>query len=536
MKEQDLIIRAALKNPEAARQAIERAECESSFYEFVKAAWHVLHPGEQMIGGWAMERVAAHLQAVSEGEISRLLINVPPGFAKSLLVNVMWPAWEWGPRGRAHLKYISASYERGLSIRDLMLCRDLLKSEWYQDHWGDRVQFKADSDGKQEYANTSRGWRYATSVGAGLTGRRGHRFIIDDPHSVKTAESEAERETARFWFSETVPTRFVDQKNPVYVIIMQRLHEQDISGLIINKLHEPQKWTHLVIPMEAEIAHCSYTSVASPFGTKYVKRNKVEGEPLPYWEEDFEFGEELYCQDPRKEDGELAWPERFDEDTVAELKAQFMSHGGSYAQAAQLQQRPVPRGGGLFQREHFQYWDTLPPNIRVVARVRGWDLAASDNDRAAWTVGAKLAKLSNGMVVVEDIIRFRGGPAEVEMKIKATAEMDGHQVIQDLPQDPGQAGKAQKRAIGSLLQGYRFRFSLESGDKEIRAMPFAAQVECGNVALIRAPWNDTFLAEACIFPNSEFKDQVDAVSRAYAQIIANTSPILAFVPNRVVNY
>ena len=529
---EDYILKQAIKNPAMALKALEKIRCESSLLEFVKAAWHTLHPAEEFISGWAIETMAAHLEAVSRGEISRLLINVPPGFCKSMLVNVFWPAWEWGPQGNKHYKYISASYEKGLATRDLMYCRDLMKSEWYQSQWP--IKFKADHDGKQEYSNDGRGWRFAASVGSGLTGRRGHRFIIDDPHSVGLAESEAERSTARFWFTETTATRFVDQRKPVYVIIMQRLHEQDISGLIINKLAEVQDWTHLVIPMECEFKHRSYTPVpirnAKP---KMVRRVKEEGEPLPYYVPDKVNGSSLYLQDPRTKDGDLAWPKRFDRKTVEDLKEQFRSEGGSYAEAAQLQQRPVPRGGGMFNKKNFTFLDECPD---VISTCRGWDLAATDDSKAAYTVGLKLGRCADGRIILMDIDRFRGGPAEVESRILGCAVRDGHAVNISIPQDPGQAGKAQVRALAILLQGYNCRFSPESGAKDIRAIPIAAQVEVGNVFIVRAPWNDSFLAEAGLFPNSEFKDQVDALSRAYHYILSNMGPRLALHPGKLIQY
>ncbi len=530
---QEDLIAEAMKDPRQALHQLERLRCEGSLLEFVKAAWSSLHPGEPFISGWAIETMAAHLEAVSRGDIDRLLINVPPGFCKSMLVNVFWPAWEWGPQGNDHYKYISASYEKGLATRDLMYMRDLVKSEWYQSHWP--IVFKADHDGKQEYSNSGRGWRFAASVGSGLTGRRGHRFIIDDPHSVGLAESEAERATARFWFTETTPTRFIDQKRPVYVIIMQRLHEQDISGLVINNLAQHQDWTHLVIPMDGDPVHKSWSVVPSSFGeAQPMRRVKEDGEPLPYYVPDEENGVLMWPQDPRTEEGELAWPERFDKKSVDDLKIMFQSEGGSYATDAQLNQRPVPRGGGMFKRDDFLWLDAVPTD--VVQWVRGYDLAATDSNKAAWTVGLKIGRRKDGSIVIADVDRYRAGPADVERRILAAAERDGHPVAISIPQDPGQAGKAQIRALAILLHGYNIRFTPESGSKENRAIPIAAQVEVGNVYLVRSEWNDAFLAEAMLFPNGTYMDQIDALSRAYHQLIINSGPRLATTPGRMSRY
>lgn len=529
--QEDLILEA-MKDPSRALKELDKLQCEKSLIHFMKAAWHCLHPAEPFISGWVIETMCAHLEAVSRGDITRLLINVPPGFCKSMLVNVFWPAWEWGPKGWDHHKFISASYEKGLATRDLMHMRDLVKSEWFQERWP--IVFKADHDGKEEYSNSGRGWRFAASVGSGLTGRRGHRLIIDDPHSVGLAESEAERATARFWFTETTPTRFIDQKRPVYVIIMQRLHEQDISGLIINKLAQHQDWTTLIIPMDGDPIHKSWTSVPSSFGEPTrMRRVKVDGEPLPYFTPD-EDGELLYPQDPRTEDGELAWPERFDEQSVNDLKIMFRAEGGSYAEDAQLNQRPVPRGGGMFKKGDWKFLDRVPED--VTGWIRGYDLAATDNNKAAWTVGLKIGKMKDGSIVIADVDRYRAGPAEVEKRILSAAQRDGHAVAISIPQDPGQAGKAQIRALAILLHGFNIRFTPESGSKENRAIPIAAQVEVGNVYLVRSEWNDAFVAEAMLFPNGTYMDQIDALSRAYHQLIINSGPRLATIPGRMIRY
>lgn len=507
---------------------------ELSLYEFTRQAWHVLHPATPFVEGWAVGCVAEHLQAVTEGDIDKLLVNIPPGCTKSMLANVMWPTWEWGPFGLASMQYINASYDKRLAVRDMMHTRDLISSEWFQERWP--LEFKDDDRGKEKFANTSRGFRYATSVGGGLTGWRGQRFIIDDPHSVQLAESEAERGSAKFWFTETTPTRFTDPKKPVYVIIMQRLHVEDISGVVIESLMEKQGWTHLVLPMEAEKKYFCYTSVkprhmGKDVKPKRVKRVKEEGDPLPFYvkAKASDPGAKLmYLQDPRTEEGELLWPERYDREAVRVLKAQLMVAGGEYAVAGQLQQRPIPRSGGMFKTDKIRYADDLPQGVDG-RRVRGWDLAATDDDRAAWTVGALLMLDWDGGLWIEDVVRIRGEAEEVEALIKATAERDGYDTIISIPQDPGQAGKTQTKGFARDLHGYDVRFSLESGDKEVRAIPFAAQVNVGNVRMLRAEWNGPLMAELGLFPGSTFKDQVDALSRAYGEHLKEVDdPVAVF--------
>jgi predicted phage terminase large subunit-like protein len=504
-----------------------RAKCELSLFEFVKQAWHILHPSTPLVTGWCMEVMCEHLQAVTEGEITRLLINVPPGTAKSMLTSVFWPAWEWGPRGKPGMQYITASYDKKLSTRDMVHMRDLVSDPWFQERWP--VEWKEDDRGKEKYSNTEKGFRYATSTGAGLTGWRAQRFIIDDPHSVKLAESDVERAGARFWFTETTPTRFTDPQHPIYVVIMQRLHSADISGLIMTSLMEKQGWTTLVLPMEAEMKYRSWTKVYSPYGQQRMRRVLDEADPCPYYVPDRK-APLLYLQDPREEEGELLFPERFPKESVEDLKVQLMVEGGDYAVACQQQQRPVPREGGMFKVEKITFVDQPLPGKAV----RGWDLAASKDKTSPYTVGGKLIMAHDGQLCIADATRFRGDPDEVRSAIKQTAEADGFECPQDIPQDPGQAGKAQVAQFAKDLHGYDCHFSLESGAKEQRAEPFAAQVNAGNVCMVRGPWNDSVLAELGLFPGSQFKDITDALSRAYHHHLKNLEdPVSLFGPRLI---
>lgn len=480
---------------------LDRDLCKGSLLDFVKQGWPSLEPGMDFTSGWAVEAVSEHLEAVSRGEIRRLLINIPPGCTKSMLTNVFWPAWEWGPLGMPHYRYISGSYAQTLATRDLVRSRDLIKSEWYQARWP--LEFKTDQDQKTYYENTNRGFRFATGVGGSLTGFRGDRIILDDPHSVKTAESDAEREEALRWFTETLPTRFNKQGESALVIIMQRLHERDVSGHVLDKLG--QDYTKLILPMEYEKErHCKTTVVMGSTGKPF--------------------------SDPRKKDDELLWPERFSREDVDELKRVLSSEGGSYAVAGQLQQRPVPRGGGMFQRKDFNFVDRAPEGGRSC---RGWDLAASKDKGAAYTVGLKM-KIHDGNIYICDVWRDRASPKEVEDGLRTCGAQDGKDVPVSIPQDPGQAGKAQKSTLAKVLQGYTVHFSLETGSKEDRARPLAAQAEAGNIYLVRGPWNDAFIAEATLFPNGQFMDQVDAGSRAYAYLLADTRPSVALVAAKVI--
>lgn len=491
----EMALKKAMADPKSALNVLDildsKDHCSSSFYEFVKQAWPVIEPNTTFVEG-DMPRVLCHaLECVTRGLTKRIVINVPPGCSKSIITSVLWPAWEWGACGLPHHRFINASYEKGLAIRDLVKARTLVTSEWYQERWP--IQWKQDQAQKTYYENTMTGWRLATSVGGALTGYRGDRIVIDDPHDVKRAESDMERAIALRWFTETVPTRLNNQKSAI-VIIMQRLHEQDVTGLILEELAD--EWDVMIMPMRFEAdRRCN----------------------LPH----------LDISDWRTIDGELLWPERFPEDVVASLERALSSQGGDYAVAGQLQQRPAPRGGGMFKVDNPLIVSAPPDRAR---RCRGWDLAAAAS--GDYTVGGLISLSPQGRITFEDVVRFRAETAERDQIIAQTVERDGVGVVQSFPQDPAAAGKNQVTYLAQQLHGYNLHFSPESGDKKLRAIPLASQWGAGNVDLLRAGWNNTLLKELSTFPGGRHDDQIDALSRAYAYLLSNTEVSIGLTPGR----
>lgn len=466
-----------LLDPQAVVNELDRLDSQDGLIDFIKLAWPILEPTRDFVPGWHIDAICEHLEAVTNGEILRLLINVPPGFMKSLTVDVFWPAWEWGPKNRSDLRYVSSSYSEALTIRDNRRTRNLIRSRWYQSLWGKQFRLVGDQNAKIRFDTDRAGFKIATSVGGLSTGERGDRFIIDDPHNIKDGESEAKRAAVMHWFLEVVPTRVNDPEVSAIVVIMQRVHEYDISGVILEK---ELGYEHLMLPMEYEPDRHCCTSIG--------------------------------FSDPREEEDELLWPERMTPEVVKRDKVPL----GLYGVAAQFQQSPTPRGGGMFKREWFEVVDVVPAQRKGI---RGWDLAATETDFAAYTSGCLMSRTPEGVFYIEDVRRLRGSPGKVETAIKNTASLDGRQVEIDLPQDPGQAGKAQVRYLVRQLAGYIVRSSPETGSKESRAEPVASQAEAGNVKLVRGSWIEDFLDEVTTFPRGKYKDQVDSMSRAFARLI-----------------
>lgn len=479
-------IHVAPPTVEELRIEHERRKARGSFAEFVKMAWHVLEPETHLVWNWHMEAICHHLQAITEGRFlelglaNRLLINVPPGSSKSLLVSVFLQAWEWGPAGRPSIRYLSTSYNDGPVNRDTRKCRDLILSEWYQARWpGVYLSRRAETS----FANDKTGTREGVAFGS-LTSQRGDRLIIDDPHSTETAESDAERTATTRKFREGAQNRLNDQKRSIIIVIMQRLHQEDVSGVIQSVGME---YVHLCLPMEFEVDRRCTT-------------------PLGF-------------TDPRTIEGEILDPERFPPEEVVRLQRDL----GSYGYAGQYQQRPAPREGGMFKKSWFdgRFIGTAPAGTRWV---RHWDLAATKKKTAARTAGVKLGIMPDGRFVVGHVVATQEEGNEVRKIIRSQAEVDGTSVHISLPQDPGQSGKVQKQDLILLLAGFNVHAEGESGDKVTRAEPFAAQCEAGNVFIVKGEWNQLYLDELALFPNGKFKDQVDASSGAFGRLISYQPP------------
>jgi predicted phage terminase large subunit-like protein len=480
--------RVRQKHAEEARAHAEkiRRKCVT-LSGFIAEAWPILEPEARYIPSWHVDAIAEHLTAVSRGEITRLLMNFPPGSMKSLTTSVCWQAFEWGPLGRRSMRYICTAFNELPVKRDSRKTRDLIQSEWYQALW---PEVRLIRSGELSFANADTGSREAVPF-VSLTSQRGDRLILDDPHSTKTAESDLQREETTRLFREGAINRLNDQRRSAIVIMMQRMHAKDISGVIEDLKMD---FVKLVLPMRFEAGRRCYTVIG--------------------------------FKDPRERDGELLCPARFDEETCVKLE----KDAGAYAWAGQYQQRPAPREGGMIKRRWFEVVPAAPMHAK---RVRKWDLAGtrklgkSDPD---WTVGALLARDAQGIVYVEHLERFRESPNVVEQTVMNVAAQDraryGRSLVIGLPEDAGQAGKAQAQYLAARLAGYVVRVIREdrsTGGKAVRATPFASQAEAGNVRVVSGQWNEAFFSEVDVFPAGAHDDQVDAVAGAFNLLVERSS-------------
>lgn len=521
------------RNPRLTRSVRAKERCEASFLDFVELMWPVVDPGQPFVRGRVQEAIAMHLEAVTAGTIKNLLATVPPGSTKTYLVNVFWPAWEWGPKNRPDLRYMSWSYSPKLTLKANEDCRKIIKSEVYQRFWGDRFRLDETSDAKEYFTNDKGGWRRASSVKGGTTGFRADRLIWDDPHNIKDANSPAALLEATTWFSKSLPTRVrnangeVDIRVPFWVRdvhgtlpddpddprpvtvsavvgIMQRVHLHDIAGIVLK--NPALGYEVLLIEMR-------------------FKGGEHPARKLETWR-----GSSIGYEDWRTSIGDLAEPVRYPEHAVAALEAALMLLGGSDAVAAQLDQWPQQIGGTMFTAE---WLPIIEPNqVPVGIDKRGWDFAGSKAKKADQTATACVRRGSvNKRFYLMDSAAIRGGPAEVDDFVRARHRDDPVGLDWSIPRDPGATGiHFAEYVVRELAPGRYVTSSPELG-KIQSAKPVSAQAAHGNFFIVRHPGCEITRSQMIDFPYGDYDDLMDAISRALAAhvhesgVIGDSTPI-----------
>jgi predicted phage terminase large subunit-like protein len=481
--------------PALSRATIRAELARQNFYEFFRQAWHVLEPATPFVDGIHVHAICEHLQAVTEGRIRNLIINVPPGHAKSLLTSVAFPAWVWIEHPET--RWLYASYNTELATRDSLRCKRLITSSWYQKRWGDHYQLRADQNAKSRFENSASGYRIVVSMGAG-TGERGDYVVVDDPHSVTQAESDQVRKNAVEWWNGSMATRLNDPRSGHKIVIQQRLHEADLTGDLLNK----GGYELLCLPAEFEPERRCSTSIG--------------------W------------TDPRQEPGELLWPERFGREELDSNKLSM----GSYRYAGQYQQRPAPAEGGIFKRIWWRFWQPAHQNLPAVEvrastgqmvsvqavpvpsefeqEIQSWDLSFKNLDTNDPVAGQVWGAKGADRYLLDQVCKRLDMPQTVDA-IRTLSDRwpdAALKLIEDKANGPAVIATLKHEIPGLVAVN-------PEGSKHARAAAVSPQIEAGNVYLphpLIAPWVEELLEECVAFPNGRHDDQVDAMTQALIRL------------------
>jgi predicted phage terminase large subunit-like protein len=328
-----------------------RQACEASLAEFVRQAWHVVEPAARkpLIWNWHLDVLCAYLEAFYDRRVQYLILNVPPGSMKSLLVSVMGPAWQWARSETPSDRFINITNELGLARRDTRKHRDIIQSDWFVERWGGKVKISIDQDTTTHFETTAKGFRQGLGIRGGITGKRGNFLLIDDPVDAERAFSDPDIDQANQKFDQVIGSRLDDLDRDGICIIMQRLRTNDLTGHVLGEKHTT--WIHVRIPMEYE-------------GT-------------PGYDPVKDLGQEFaHLTDPRTKVGELMFPARFTADAVSKLKERL----GEYGTAGQLQQRPSPLAGGIIRTAWWRIWPDGKKLPKILHAFASHDTAFSEAD------------------------------------------------------------------------------------------------------------------------------------------------------------
>tara|TARA_R110002167_G_scaffold84969_5_gene230738 strand:+ start:6874 stop:8319 length:1446 start_codon:yes stop_codon:yes gene_type:complete len=453
--------------------ALRRKLCEMSYFEFFKEAFKVVEPAVQLDINWHHQYVCQLLQKEAERIIADkpktedLIINVPFRASKSLMCTILFPVWCWirDPK----LRFITASYSASLSVEHSAKSRDVIQSKWFQDNWGDLFSIKPDQNTKQHYVNDHTGNRRATSVGGTVTGAGASIIIVDDPISPKQAASQAERTHANDWYNTTLYSRLDNPRTGVRIIIMQRLHEDDLSGYLLR--NNPDGYKHICIPAES-------SKILSPKGLLKFYKN------------------------------DLFWDTRFSRKILQDYKYQL----GSYEYAGQLQQQPAPADGGLIKKEWFNIHKSFSDEIFM-----NWNFVVDpaytskeNNDPSALLAYALYENEYYIRCVEEKYLEF----PELVKYIQTFCQRNGYSRASKIYVEPKASGKSIVQTLRRNTRLTVIESKSPSKDKVARISDVVNIIEGGRVNLLDGMWVDNFISQCSQFPNARHDDMVDCLQIA----------------------
>ena len=454
------------------KYALNKTLCEMSFYEFFKQAWHIVEPAIELSSNWHHKYICDALQEEAERIIAKkpktkdIIINVPFRSTKSLIVTVMFPVWSWIKDPK--LRFITSSYSANLSIELATKSRDIIFSEWFKSRWGTIFHIKKDQNLKERYENNHMGMRRATSVGGTVTGQGGDFLIVDDPLSPQMANSATERDNANEWYRTTFYSRLNSPKIGVRIIIMQRVHEDDLSGFLLDR-ETRLNYNHICIPAT------------------------IDGQVKPKKLENF------------YDDNGLFWDERFGQDVLDDYKKAL----GSYGYAGQLMQTPTPLDSGMIRQEWFKI-DRYREDGVVNFVIDPAYTANQKNDPSALLAYIykdnkwQIIDCTNVYKEFPDLVKFipqwvtKNGYTN-KSRIFVEPKASGKSIVQTLIRETGLNVREDKPP---------------TKDKVARVADISATLESGRVGLLQGSWNNEFLDQLTKFPSAKHDDMVDCLVMA----------------------
>jgi predicted phage terminase large subunit-like protein len=448
------------------------AGLRNDFLTFLHRSFYALNSQTPFLLNWHIEMMAAKLEECRLGQCRRLIINVPPRSLKSHCASITFPAWVLGHNPAAQI--INVSYGQDLADKLARDTRELMVADWYQRLFP-ATRLSPQKHSVNEFMTTAQGYRIATSVGGVLTGRGAEYLILDDPMKPEEAISDTRRRTVNDWFSNTLYSRLNDKARGVIILVMQRLHEDDLVGHVLGQ----EKWDVLSFPAIAERDESFL--IQTPWGTR--RHTRLVGDVLH--------------------------PERESRETLEGLRRTL----GEYNFAGQYQQAPAPFGGGMVKREWFREYlpEAAPQTFDEI--VQSWDTANKESELANYSVCTTWGKKGTRLYL-RHVYRKKLNYPDLKRAVCEQAEVHGATVILIENKASGEPLIQELVSEGLAVKGID-----PVGDKVMRLHAQTATIENGFVYLPKeALWLDEYLHELTTFPRGKHDDQVDSTSQALAWI------------------
>ena len=434
---------------------------------FVQKVFATLCPGQTFIPAWHMEAIAWQLMRILNGEVKRLIINMPPRSLKSIMASVAFPAFALGHDPTRRI--ICVSYSGDFAKNHSNDFRAVMESSWYRSAFP-TTRVGDVKDTETEIKLTASGFRLASSVGGSLTGRGGNLIIIDDPLKAEDAMSEVKREAANHWFMNTLLSRLDDKRTGAIIVVMQRVHMDDMTGFLLGQSDE---WEVLSLPAIAD--HDEVIPIAA---------------------------DRTYS----RKAGEVLSPEREPRYVLDALKLQY----GSDVFSAQYQQSPVPPGGAMVKRHWIRRYSELPPSTGRLITMQSWDTASKGGPDNDWSVCTTWVVCRNKSWYLVDVWRKRVDYPSLKASVQELAKKWSAQrvLVEDTSTGTPLVQELRNRVSGIITVK-------PEGDKVSRMAVASAKFEAGQVFLPeRAPWLPDLETELFAFPGSKHDDQCDSISQA----------------------
>lgn len=447
-----------------SQQRLLQALLRQSLGAFAERCFYEIEGGKEYVHNWHLDAIAHHLTMVFEGRCRRLVITLPPRSLKSLYASIAFPAWVLGHD--PHRRIICVSYGRNLTTAHANSFRGIVRTSWYKTLFP-LMRIDPRKDTEEEVRTTRGGYRLTATVGGALTGRGGSIIIIDDAMKADEARSELQRKSVNAWFDETLLSRLDDKRSDAIILVMQRLHVDDLAGHILKA----GGWTHL------NLSAIAAEDMFVPIGGGYRYHRSA---------------------------GELLHPEREPRSVLDDLRAAM----GSAAFSAQYLQQPIPAGGNLIQWEWFGHYTQLPDRKYPVQLVQSWDTASKATELNDYSVGIT-ALVHKDAIYILDVVRARLEYPALKKRIVAEKNKWKADIVLIEDKGSGQSLIQDLRADGIFARPIK-----PEGDKVVRMSSCTARIESGAVLLpVSAPWKDELRTELLAFPNGLHDDQVDALSQ-----------------------